>query len=233
LNPVIFLRPLENANGSPDNELLGGTIKFRLNPHHVLYGQLMLDELLIDSVKAGNGWWGNKQAFQVGYKGFSLFKIKNLNVQTEFNFVRPFVYAHRSRLQNYAHYNQALAHPLGANFIESISFVNYKWKNLFVQFKFMYSQAGLDPVDTLNYGSDIFKDYDSRTNESGNYMFSGLKTTIQHSGLQVNYLINPKTNLIVKAGVDFRIYSNEQRKENTQFVYFGIATALDNFYFDF
>lgn len=232
LNPVIFLRPVENANGSPDNELLGGTIKYRISSHHVLYGQLMLDELLIDSVKAGNGWWGNKQAFQVGYKGYSLFGIKDLNLQTEFNFVRPFVYAHRSRLQNYAHYNEAIAHPLGANFVESVSFLNYRWKNVFLQVKFMYAETGLDTTG-VNHGQNIFKDYDTRTSESGNYILDGVNTTIVHSGLQISYLVNPKTNFIVKAGIDNRTFSNMLKKENTQFVYFGISTALNNFYFDF
>jgi hypothetical protein len=231
LNPVIFLRPTENSIGSPDNVMIGGTVKYRID-HHVFYGQLLLDELIIDEVKAGNGWWGNKQAFQIGYKGYSLFGVKNLNVQTEFNYVRPFVYAHRSRLQNYAHYNQALAHPLGANFYESVSFLNYRWKNFFIQLQFNYAKTGLDSAST-NYGSDIFKDYETRTQEYGNYMLNGVETKIMHTGVQLQYLVNPKTNLVVKAGVDERHYSNAFVNEPTTFIYFGVATALNNFYFDF
>jgi hypothetical protein len=68
LNPIIFLRPVENSVGSPDNALLGTNIRWKLNSRNTLYAQLMLDELLLDEVRAGKGWWGNKQAFQLGYK---------------------------------------------------------------------------------------------------------------------------------------------------------------------
>ena len=231
-NPVIFLRPVENSIGSPDNVTLGGRIQWRATPKHVFYGQLLIDELIIDEVKAGNGWWGNKQSFQAGYKGYSLFGIQNLNFQTEFNFIRPFMYAHRSRLQNFAHYNQALAHPLGANTMESVNFLNYRWKNFFIQAQFSLAKIGLD-TGTANYGADIFKDYDTRTMEYGNYMLNGLETTITHAGMQVQYIVNAKTNLVVKAGFDQRKFSNAMREENSTFVFFGVATALNNFYFDF
>lgn len=232
LNPVIFLRPTENSIGSPDNVLLGGTIKYRIHPRHIVYGQLLLDELVLDEVKAGNGWWGNKQAFQLGYKAFDLFGVSHLNLQTEFNFVRPFVYAHRSNQQNFAHYNQALAHPLGANFIESVNFLNYRWKNIFFQVHFNYAKAGLDSTGT-NFGGDIFKDYETRSSEYGNYMFNGVETKITHIGAEVQYLVNPKTNLIVKAGFDQRDFSNQFENSQSQYVYLGISTALNNFYFDF
>jgi hypothetical protein len=45
--------------------------------------------------------------------------------------------------------------------------------------------------------------------------------------------VNPKTNLIVKAGFDERHFSNMFDNEKTQFIYLGITTALHNFYFDF
>jgi hypothetical protein len=232
LNPVIFLRPVENANGSPDNEMIGGSIRYRVNPHHVVYGQLLIDELILSEVRAGNGWWGNKQAFQVGYKGLNWFGIRHLNVQTEFNYVRPFVYAHRSRLQNYAHYNQALAHPLGANFYESVSFLNYSWKNFYFRLQYSYARAGVD-TGGVNYGGDIFKDYDTRTMEYGNYMLTGVDTRIVNAGIEVQYLVNPKTHLVVKGGYSERRYDNSLDSQTARTVYIGIATALNNFYFDF
>lgn len=56
----------------------------------------MLDEFKLHEVIAGNGWWGNKLAFQLGAKAFDLFNIRSLYVQTEFNFVRPYTYSHRA-----------------------------------------------------------------------------------------------------------------------------------------
>ncbi len=118
LNPVIFLRPVEFSLNSPDNALMGINIRYTLFTNHVLYGQAMLDEFKLNEVKAGNGWWANKQAFQIGYKTFDLFKVRGFNFLTEFNYVRPYTYQHKSTLTAYSHNNTPLAHPLGANFYE-------------------------------------------------------------------------------------------------------------------
>ena len=167
----------------------------------------MLDELLLDEVRAGNGWWGNKQAFQAGYKSFNLFKVKNLNVQTEFNLVRPYTYQHRSNAQNYTHYNQPLAHPFGANFAESVSFINYRWRNIFAELKVQYAKLGRDTTNS-NLGNDIFKNYESRTQEYNNRMFQGIESTLNSVDLRLNYLINPKTNFNLELGVSSRQFQN-------------------------
>ena len=231
LNPVLFLRPVENSLDSPDNELLGINLKYRVNNKNILYGQLMLDEFFLDEVRSGNGWWGNKQAFQLGYKTFHLAGIKNLNAQTEFNFVRPYTYQHRTTGQNYAQYNQALAHPMGANFYESVSFVNYRWKNFFAEAKYIYSKSGKDLFSNL--GSNIFLSYDTRAMEYGNYILQGIRTTLTYLDLRLSYLLNPKTNFVVEAGVSDRHSKNSFADFHTQFFYFGIRTSLENYYFDF
>ena len=69
-----------------------------------------------------------KTGFQLGYKAFDFFYIPRLTMQMEYNFVRPYTYAHHNPQQNYGHYNQPLAHPLGANFSELLLMTNYKWK---------------------------------------------------------------------------------------------------------
>ena len=53
LNPVLFIRPVENSLGSPDNVLLGSNVRWKINQQNTLYGQVMLDELLLDEVRAG------------------------------------------------------------------------------------------------------------------------------------------------------------------------------------
>ncbi len=231
-NPVLFLRPVEYSVGSPDNELIGANIKYKINTRNILYGQLLLDEFLLSEVRSGKGWWANKQAFQLGGKSFNVMKVKNLNIQTEFNFVRPYTYSHQTSQTNYAQYNQALAHPLGANFYESVSFVNYRWKKFFVEGKYMYSQIGLDYLN-LNMGSNIFLSYDTHASDYGNYVAQGIVTTLSYKDLRISYLVNPKTNFVIEAGVSDRNYKNAFVDSHTQFVYFGIRTALENYYFDF
>ncbi|MCX6291264.1 MAG: hypothetical protein NT126_05820 [Bacteroidetes bacterium] len=232
LNPVLFLRPVENSLNSPDNELLGFNLKYRLNPKNILYGQLMLDEFLLHEVIKGNGWWGNKQAFQLGYKSFHLFGVKNLNMQSEFNFVRPYTYSHRTTGQNYAQYNEALAHPMGANFYESVSFVNYRWKNFFVEVKYLYTQKGIDFMNS-NDGGNIFLSYDTHPFEYGNKLLQGVLTTTTYKDISFSYLVNPVTNFRIEAGVSDRNYKNNFSNVHTEFFYFGIRTALENYYFDF
>ena len=84
-----------------------------------------LDEFSLTDLRQDNGFWANKYGYQLGFKMFDAFKIESLTLQTEYNLVRPYTYAHHNPEQNYAHYNQPLAHPLGANFSEMLFLANY------------------------------------------------------------------------------------------------------------
>jgi hypothetical protein len=126
LNPVIFYRSIEQQNGSFDNSVAGLDFKANVKKRVQLYGQLLLDEFLLSEIKKNDGWWANKWAIQAGAKYINVFGIKNLDIQVEMNRVRPFTYGHRDSVANYTHYNQPLAHPLGANFSELIGIVRYQ-----------------------------------------------------------------------------------------------------------
>ena len=232
LNPMLFLRPVENSLDSPDNVLLGLNTRWKINGHNTIYSQVMLDEFLQSEVRAGNGWWGNKQGLQLGYKSSDIFSVKSLNFQTEFNFVRPFTYQHRSNGQNYTHYNQALAHPLGADFIESVTFINYRWKNLFAEIKFQYAKMAQN-IGALNLGNDIFESYETRAFEYGNYMFKGLESKLNSFDFRIAYMVNPKTNFNIEIGTVMRKFNYSTGQDDSQLFYFGIRTSLENYYFDF
>jgi hypothetical protein len=86
-----------------------------------LYGQLMLDEFVFSELVTNNqGWWANKYGIQAGLKYIDAFGIDHLDLQAEYNQVRPYTYTHRDSSAYYAHYDTPLAHPLGANFKELI-----------------------------------------------------------------------------------------------------------------
>ncbi|MEX0636266.1 MAG: capsule assembly Wzi family protein, partial [Ferruginibacter sp.] len=123
LNPIIFYRHIEGTVGSPDNAVAG--IDFKANVAHRLqfYGQFMLDEFILKEVRNNPTSWVNKFAMQAGVKYIDAFGVKNLDLQFETNRVRPFTYSHKDTIGNYTHYNQPLAHPLGANFQEFIGIV--------------------------------------------------------------------------------------------------------------
>lgn len=231
-NPIIFIRPVEFSIGSPDNMMLGFNIKYKLAGNITLYGQAMLDEFKISEVRSGDGWWGNKQAFQVGIKT-SDFLVANLHIQTEINYVRPFTYSHRSTLTNYAHFNQSLAHPLGSNFIESVSIINYHYKNYYLRAQVNYYILGAD-TGKSNLGADIFKSYDTHSLEYGNKITQGLEHTLIYTDLRLGYLVNPNYNLVIEGGVVMR----EDKPQNsdalkTLMVTFGIRTGITNRYLDF
>jgi hypothetical protein len=155
LNPIIFYRSAEQQNGSFDNSVAGLDFKANVAKKFQFYGQLLLDEFKLSEIKAANGWWGNKYGYQVGAKYIDAFHISNLDLQVELNRVRPFTYSHNDSVANYTHYNQPLAHPLGANFTEVIGIARYqprpKWM---LEGKLVFYKQGLD-VSGESYGANI------------------------------------------------------------------------------
>ncbi|HPY82365.1 MAG: hypothetical protein M0R02_02190 [Bacteroidales bacterium] len=232
LNPVIFLRPVEFQLGSPDNVIMGVSGKITLFKNHVFYGQIAIDEFKLAEIKARNGWWGNKYAIQMGYKTFDL-GVKNLDVQSEINLVRPFMYSHFLESQNYGHALQPLAHPRGSNFYESVSFVRYNINRWFFEAKFQYLVYGQDSAGT-NYGNDIFKLYQIRTLEYGNSLAEhAIQNTVIYKDFSVSYLINPKNAMNITAGVTHRTQNSDILNKNQFMYYVAFRTTLHNYYYDF
>ncbi|MCK4663441.1 MAG: hypothetical protein KAT68_11285 [Bacteroidales bacterium] len=229
LNPVIFYRPVEFSldNPSPDNVLMGMGFRWNVWKKNHLYGQLILDEFKLSEVRAGNGWWANKHGFQLGLKAFKFLSIENLFFLAEFNFVRPFTYSHISSLQNYGHYYQPLAHPLGANFEENVLLLKYKHKNWFFEIKNIYSLFGTD-TNNVNLGHNIYKSYVNRYNEYNNNMLQGEKNNLFFSELKISYLINPKINLQFETGLKNRTHIIENKKTNNMYFFIGFRTTIFN-----
>ncbi len=231
LNPFVFIRPVEYSIGSPDNMMLGFNLKVKLCSQLVWYGQLMLDEFKLSEVRAHNGWYANKQAFQIGLKSYDL-PVKNLRLQAEFNYVRPFTYSHRTTFTNYAHFNQSLAHPLGSDFYETVFIGYYQWNKWLFRLQGNYALSARD-TGNANLGNDIFKSYETRTLEYGNKMLQGDKQTLIWGDLSIAYLINPRNNLRAEVGYIYRNLKSDSGKNETKWIYVGIRTALSNRYRDF
>jgi hypothetical protein len=234
LNPIVMLRPIEYSVGSPDNVLVGVNLKYKLPFSSYLYGQLLLDEFRLNDLKANEGHWANKFAYQLGFKIFNAFSIDNLTLQTEYNLARPYTYSHFNTQQNYAHYNQPLAHPLGANFSEFLLLMNYKWKKFVIDGKIISSKYGGDiKGDPFSYGSNVYFDYNDRPTELGIEMYQGNLTTVNIKIFNISYIVNPKTNLKINLGVTLRDFKNDDEELQTQFINFGIKSDLFNHYYDF
>lgn len=207
LNPIIFLRYSEGNVGSPDKAHVG--IDFKANVAHQaqLYGQFLLDEFQLGQITKSNGYWANKYALQLGFKYVDAFNINNLDIQLETNRARPFTYSHYDSITNYTHYNQPLAHPLGANFQEYIGIVKYQPKpKIYLNARLIYFIQGLDSAGR-NFGGNIFEDYRTRIRDYGFKIGSGNKVTCLNTNFVASYEL--RENLFVEGSLLFRNYKTQ------------------------
>lgn len=199
-----------------NNALLGLT--FRASPlrNYVLYGQYMLDG-------------ANKNGWQLGAKAFDAFSVKNLFLQAEYNTVAAFSYAHDVPLQNYSHYNQALAHPLGAGFNELVLIAQYRWKDLWASVKTTSASYKKDLGGT-HLGTNIFE---SDLNATDSSLDNGTSTLVAYD-LRLGFLVNPASNMNIIVGMIDRTESGPvEPTDRTRFIYAGFRTSLTNAYYDF
>lgn len=232
LNPVIFYRSAEQQNGSPDNAVLGVDAKANLLKKVQLYGQLLLDEFKLNELK--RKWWGNKFGFQLGAKYIDAFGIANLDLQGEWNRVRPFTYSHDDSVANYTNYNQPLAHPVGANFNELIGIVRYQpIPRLMVQAKAIYYKQGKD-VGNISYGGNIFLPNAPpyRTFDYGYEVGSGALNKVGYASLLLSYEVKP--NLFVEANGVYRSQTAPSiSNQNTTVISAGIRWNMHRRDFEF
>ncbi len=178
LNPIIFYRAIEQQNGSSDNVLLGLDFKWNAARKISFYGQVLLDEFVIDDIRSGDGWWANKFGLQGGAKYVDAFGLPNLDLQGEINVVRPYTYSHSTNYSNYSNYRQAIAHPLGANLTELVGILRYQpLPRLNIVGKLVMTEIGRDSTG-VNWGSDILKDNSTHQQTYGNKIGQGITNDI-------------------------------------------------------
>lgn len=245
LNPIIFFRPVEFNLGSEDNALLGTNMRFSINNKNAIYGQFLLDDIIvgqlfndikhsINSDYSGEyGWFANKWGTQIGYKSFDIFKIKNLDFFTEINIARPYLYSHGNVYKNYSHNHQSLAHPLGANFYESVSGISYFGDRIKIDCKLMYAKVGMDTANT-HYGQNIFQatmdgnqGYSYQVQSYFNTILQGNKTDIISARVDFSYFVMKNKNVAINAGVLIRNYIPETGDPvSLNYIYIGLKSNL-------
>lgn len=229
-DPVIGVNALNYGLHGKNNVLLGLLFKLEIAKPFCVYAQYVLDDIKgKDTLEMRN-----KSGYQVGFKYYNVFTIRNLLLQGEYNSVRPYTYASSNPEQSYTHYNQSLAHPLGANFTEAIGKLNYRVKDFFTEVKLNYIIKGKDSLFT-NFGGNVFRSDTFVSTPVGKKITTtqGIATSIFYQDVQIGYLINPTTNLNVVIGLSNRTEKAEGKTMHTQFVYIGLRTSLSNLYYDF
>jgi hypothetical protein len=231
INPLIFLRPVEASNGSPDNALIGLTTKYKLTDGITAYGQFSLDEFQAKEFFNNQGSSRNKFGYQIGFRGANLFKVKNLNYLVETNTVKPYTYSERASILNYSANSEPLAHPWGANFREVVGLLNYSYKRFDFSGEADYGHYGLD-VNNTNSGKDIFRPYTIPAKADGNFIGQGLTTNMVYLQGKVAYLLNPRTNLRIELGGIYRTEKNSQFNDKSGMITLGLRSSFRNIYSD-
>jgi hypothetical protein len=232
LNPLIFMRPMEFSLNSPDNVVMGLNWRYLVSDRTALYGQVMIDEMTIGEYISNKGYWANKYGVQMGVKAFDPEGVAGLFLQTEVNLASPYTYSHREPLKNYGHYNQSLAHPLGANFYEWVSIAQYGFDRFDLRAQVNVAKYGDDSVG-VNYGKDIYKNYSTRVSDYGTFIGQGVKTNLLYADVRVAYVLNPLTNLRFELGAAFRRLSSPSTIQESMTVTFGLRSSFRNLYYDF
>jgi hypothetical protein len=231
LNPIIGIRALQKDLDA--KSVYGLNFKVTLPKYVVLYGQLM-----IDKISGGTGSSENRTGFQVGAKYYDAFGIENLVLQAEFNRVRPYAYqGDKDTILHYSHYNQALAHPLGANFNEALFIANYRIKRFVAEWKINYSNSAIDGLG-FNVGSDILKNASAASFTDNVSVGQGaIAYSVINNEIRVGYLVNPKLNMMVEAKIQTRRYTFDPEvpgleQGDLRMFSMGFTTRLFNHYYD-
>lgn len=235
LNPVIWYRTVEGMIGSPDNVLIGFDGRWDLLRRFRLYGQAMIDEFLFSALykPEQKGWWGNKFGWQAGLKYIDAFGADHLDLQVEYNSVRPFTYSSFDSLNSYTHYNQPLAHPRWANFQEVVFLTRYQpLPRLFLTGRLIWSKSGDNPAGE-NYGANPLLSNDSRVADYGNFTGQGVAATTWFAALDASWQFYHNMYLDLKVLFRGKDSADDRRDLETRLFTFGIRLNMWNRDFDF
>ena len=241
LNPVIFYRAIEFSTGSRGgNALIGLSGKYKFSDRFNAYAQVIIDEFSTGAVFSNTKSFQNKQGVQLGFKYYDAFNVDNLQLQFEFNQVRPYVYSNNEIELNYGHNNQSMAHLWGANFRELIAIARYRNDRWFGAAKIIYGERGFEvgDINQVYYGGSIYGNDENIPSELGIEIGQGNRANTFLGNVEVGYLLNPSTNLKLYASLLYRDNRIEQfdpvnLAEQTVWVNFGFRTDLFNWYFDY
>jgi hypothetical protein len=225
-SPVMFLHGSESPSGIKNNDIYGLNLKYTIVPSVDAYAQIMLD-------KTGSADWEKRYGYQIGIRAGNLLGIDGLSAQVEFNTVRPYSYAADTIITVYAHNNQPLAHPLGANFKEGVFVADYNYKRWWFRLEALTARYGIDSSSTADYGRDIFKPLDMHSTEDNVSTGQGLHTKMYYGDARIAYILNRKSNLRIETGAVYRNEKNKNNKYTDTYFYLGIRFTFRKLIYDF
>jgi hypothetical protein len=196
--PTVIYRPTEFNGGSADNVILGLDWSGRLIGKIKTYGQLVVDEFLLDEIRKNDGWWANKFGGQFGLSRQS----KKHFMQAELNVVRPFTYSHGNTVIAYTNQAVPIGAWNGAGLAEVVGAYKYQVSSK-LTFGLMASAGTYKSNSYGNYGANPFQTYNTRQTERNHTIGGGNAAKMIDLTCSMSYLVIPKINglLTVWAGV--------------------------------
>jgi hypothetical protein len=188
------------------NYLLGLNFNYTPLLGHRIYGQVAATNLAL-----------SKLGFQIGYRRYSLFGQKNLQLQVEFNHVPKGMYQTGNTRMNYSYYNLPMAAVKGSGFEELIVRLNHEWNRCYIDEKLVYYSLNkyipnsLLPI-TVNSAP--------------------INGNIVINQVELGYRFNKKMNLTVFGNWQVRSEKTSDDKLNN-LLFVGFRTGILNHYNDF
>lgn len=206
-NPVIFTNLAAfGLNDPKHNLMLGLELNFKVTKTLSFYGQAVLDDPAPKGYNTKEG-----RGYQAGFRYFDVFGLKNLFLQSEYNYTGKALYntSETNTVPYYTHYNQNLASAF-VNGNELVLLGSYTYKRFYLNGK----------INLQSRGS---------INAEASY------TTQMLQG-RIGYVVNPAYNLTIYMLVNGRLQSFDNFSHSiheTRYVSIGFKTGLYNLYYDF
>lgn len=114
VNPLLFYKFAEMSLQDRDNGLAFLDFKTNFLKNIEFHGTFFLDENLIGHLQ-NLSRYSNKTAYQLGGMWYEAFGVNDLSLFAEYTKIRPYVYSHKSMMDNYTSYGQLVGHRIGPN----------------------------------------------------------------------------------------------------------------------
>ena len=202
-NPIPFISFITLQGKEEVSTVFGVNLSWQIAKKHRIYGQFGLTGFEIE-----------KNAVQIGYRGYDYFNLKDFMLQVEYNHVEKGMYEFSNRRLDYSHFNLPLAHIKGNGFDEILVRCSYEKKRV-------YATTQLSYYTLKSYNErNLLSVYESNPQREGRVMFSSIE-----AGYRFNRKINLK--LFLKW-----IYRTEKGETilPTNSISIGLKTGIFNSY---
>ena len=205
-NPVPFVSGLVLKGKNEVVSLLGLNIGYQVGKLHRLYAQVAMNDYATD-----------KLGFQLGYRGYNYFGLKDFMLQVEYNYTSSNLYQSTNPRLNSSHFNMPLAHVKGNGFQEVLLRTNYEIKRVYAEVTAVYYL-----LSSYN-SSSLLPTYNAQTLASNNVFYGSV---------ELGYRFNRKMNFSVFGNYTFRTIDDPTVLTTNQ-LNIGVRTGFINHYKDF